>query len=72
MKRTPPDPPDPEVEVEVEVDAEYRWRLEQLEHAGFEHFAAFRIACSGGDYRKAIRMRESGCPERLIVNEFVD
>ena len=62
----------PALEVEVDLDPTFAWRLEQLERAGFHHFAAFRIAMTGCDYRKAVHMLELGASQDLIVNEFTD
>ena len=63
---------EPETEVEVEIDPTFAWRLEQLERGGFQHFPAFRIAMTNGDYRKAIRMLAAGASEDVIVNAFID
>lgn len=68
MAKTEP----PKLEVEVDVDPSFTWRLEQLERAGFQHFTAFRIALTEGDYRKATHMHELGFADDLILNEFTE
>ena len=68
----PKAPPEPEVEVEVEVDPVFSWRVERLQREGFPRFVAFRLAMSGGDYRKMVRMRKRGATDDQILNEFTD
>lgn len=60
--------PEPnEWSIDFEIDPVYAWRIEQLEHAGFDHFPAFRIAMNDCDWRKAIRMLKEGCPQDQIL-----
>jgi hypothetical protein len=60
------------LEIEVEdVGAErvMRWRLEELEHAGYGHAAA-RAADREIDLHFAIDLLRHGCPPTLAVRVF--
>ena len=60
-----------ELEVEIEIDPEFEWRQEQLERH-FPRFVAFRLAMTGKDWHKAVRMKNLGFSDDAILDEFLD
>lgn len=60
-----------EWDFDLELDDLFRWRCEQLERH-FPHFVAFRLAMTGKDWHKAVRMKNLGFDDDKILNEFLD
>jgi hypothetical protein len=60
-----------EIEVDVvedEDDPVFLWRLEQLEHAGFDTCSAVELAGrSDVDLHLALALRAKGCPAETAV-----
>lgn len=65
------------MDVELELDPEWikvrAWWQTQLEKAGVGTFTAYRLALIPNlDYRKAVRMKELGMSDDLILDQFLD